>query len=630
MLIRSAPGSSPIAPELTRRMRYLVAVLALAFLGLAARLWQLQVVRGEQYFERARSNVVAEKYLPSVRGKILDRNGKPMADNRPAFNLYITPSKLDADQKRQLIGLLDLSAEEIGVLDEHLEQARERGTGVPSLVLEDQGRDRAALVAQYRQLFPAVEVHDEPYRHYPEGELAAHLLGYMNHLTAKELEELAPQGYEPSEFIGRYGLERKFEHYLRGKKGIERYVVNARGERIDERKGRGLIEGPEFVPPVAGHNIRLTIDLELQKLVEQEVAHHAAAAVAVVEAKTGRVRALVSTPAFDPNVMTGKLTKEEAARMNSDPRKPFVDKTLRQHYPPGSTFKFVTAAIAIDDGVIDPQESLFCPGYHMQGKRTFRCMHTHERVNLLQAIQHSCNVYFWKVAERIGIDRIAEVALDFGLGAPTGIGLNGDVPGRVPTRTWYEQRDAFKIGYTLNTATGQGDVEVTVLQLAMAYAAIANGGYLYVPQVVERIEAANGQLVASYDPTLRRKVDVSAHALELLRRGMSMVVNEPGGTAYEARSEIVAFAGKTGTAQVRSRRRDPDGPQDWNEERDHAWFAGFAPAEDAEIAIVVLIEHGGSGGKVAGRVAGDIIDAYFRAKNPVHDSGGAVAPEVTP
>jgi penicillin-binding protein 2 len=246
-------------------------------------------------------------------------------------------------------------------------------------------------------------------------------------------------------------------------------------------------------------------------------------------------------------------------------------------------------------------------------------------MDLLAAIQQSCNVYFWKLAERIGIDRIAAVALDFGLGAPTGIGLNGDVPGRIPSRTWYEQRDAFKIGYTLNTATGQGDVEVTVLQLAMAYAAIANGGKLYVPQVVERIETAGGQVVAEYQPTLRRQVKTSAAALEMLRRGMTMVVNEVGGTAYDARSELVRFAGKTGTAQVRTRHKQAVETDEWQADRDHAWFAGFAPAEDAEIAIVVLVEHGGSGGKVAGRVAGEIVEGYFRAQGsrPVAPSEAA-------
>jgi penicillin-binding protein 2 len=260
---------------------------------------------------------------------------------------------------------------------------------------------------------------------------------------------------------------------------------------------------------------------------------------------------------------------------------------------------------------VDDDDTLVCPGIHEQGKRTFRCTSSHGRIGLLDAIQHSCNVFFWKLSERIGLDRIAEVATDFGLGQPTGLGLNGDVSGRIPTRAWYDERDVFKIGYTLNTATGQGDVEVTVLQMALAYATIANGGKLFAPQIVDRIESAAGEVVARYEPSLRRTVKISESSLSTLRRGMWMVVNTAGGTAYDARSDKLEFAGKTGTAQVRNRRQKDSELVGWHPHRDHAWFAGFAPAVNPEIAVVVLIEHGGPGGKVAGPVARDIIEGYF-------------------
>ena len=423
------------------------------------------------------------------------------------------------------------------------------------------------------------------------------------------------------EFIGRYGLERQWESYLRGQKGTERYVVNARGERIDgaDAEADELIDGPRFVPPVAGHTVVLTIDSELQKRAERAVAKHAAAAVAVMEVNSGRLLALVSSPAFDPNVMTGRLTRAEQARMNADPRKPFIDKTLRQHYPPGSTFKFVSALIAAEDGLDADPAGVVCSGVHKQGNRRFRCTSSHGPIDLSEAIQRSCNVYFWKLAERIGLDRIAEIARQFGLSAPTGLGLNGDVPGRVPTRSWYEQRGKFKIGYTLNAATGQGDVEVTVVQLVTAYSAIANGGTLYVPQLVSRVETAGGDRVAEYEPVIRRKLRLSRASFDLVRQGMWRVVNQQGGTAYaHARSELVEYAGKTGTAQVRGgRRKDIGQYAGWHPGRDHAWFAGYAPADVPEIAVVVLIEHGGSGGKVAGPVAREIVEAYFREVKPL-------------
>jgi penicillin-binding protein 2 len=618
MLIRSAPGSQPVMPQIQRRVRWMLFVVCGAFLVLIGRLWQLQVMRGEQYHAGVLKNVVNTRYLPAVRGKILDREGRPLVDNRAAFNIYVTPSLFDVPHEARLAELLDLTDGERATVRERVADARERDSHRAVVVLEDQGRDRAALVSQARMELPGVRVVDEPYRRYAYGTLAAHVLGYMNHLTPSELAEYGTQGYDSSEFIGRNGLERQWEHYLRGKKGIERYVVDATRERVDDEESQALIEGPKFEPPVPGHNIVTTLDLDLQRLAERAVRWHSAAAVVVVEADTGRLLALVSKPAFDPNVMTGHLTPEVEQALLADPRKPFIDKTLRQHYPPGSTFKPVTMIAAVDSGLVDPEEERVCRGWHQRGRRTFRCPGgaSHGKIDMVHAIKHSCNVYVWELSEIVTLDRMADVARDLGFGAPTGLGLNGDVPGRMPTREWYDgRRDGFKIGYTLNSATGQGDVEVTVMQLALAYAAIANGGELYVPQIVQRIETASGKVVAEYAPTLRRHIKASERVLEILRQGMRAVVNEEGGTAHKANSDIVEYAGKTGTAQVLGRRRrreaDEQPMQGWDPRRDHAWFAGYAPANDPEIAVVVLIEHGGHGGKAAAPVAREIFEGYF-------------------
>ncbi|ACY18404.1 penicillin-binding protein 2 [Haliangium ochraceum] len=626
-MIRSAPGTGPALPELRRRLRWVVLVVLVAIGGLTARLWQLQIVRGDQYYEQTVSNVVQERFLPSIRGKILDRRGEPLADNRPAFNIYVTPAHFTPEVAERLTRLLGLSEDEVALMHERVATGRERNRRARTLLFEDQGRERAALIKQASFQLPGVEVHDEPYRYYPQEGLAAHLIGYMNQMNSEEYAELAPQGYEPSALVGRYGLERAWENYLRGKKGIERFAVNARGQRIDGEEADALIEGEAVIEPVAGHNLVLTIDAELQRIAERAVRRHPAAAVAVVEVDTGRILTLVSKPSFEPNTMTGHLTRAEETLLNQDPRKPFIDKTLRQHYPPGSTYKFVAALAALEDGAIDPAERLMCPGSHKVGRQVFRCTSSHELVDMSDAIQHSCNVYFWKLAEVVGIDRMAEIAHDFGFGAPTGLGLNGDVAGRVPTRAWYEERTAFKIGYTINTATGQGDVEVTVLQLVMAYAALANGGKLYVPQVVERIETAGGDEVVAFEPKLRRRVKVSSENLGIMQQGMWRVVNELGGTAFEyARSEVLEFAGKTGTAEVRTRRRRDAEEQKldgWHPSRSHAWFSGYAPARDPEIAIVVLVEHGGMGGRTAGPVAQQIIEGYFQEIAP---RGSADAP----
>jgi len=612
LLVRSAPGDGPASPELTRRLRWLIAVVMIAIAVLVGRLWQLQMIRGEDYFAQTVSNVVHERHLPSIRGKILDRNGVALADNRPTFAIYAQPEEFGANELDRLAELLTLTDDEKSEVWARIEHARARNARRPVAILDDQDKARAALVAQSKLTLPGVEVRDSLFRFYPHERLAAHVLGYMNQLRPEELDSLAEQGYESSELIGRAGLEHAWENYLRGKKGIERFVANARGERVDDAALDDLITGPRFEPPVAGHNVVLTLDYELQQIAERAVRHHAAAAVVVVEVATGRIRALVSTPTFDPNTMTGRLSKSEWSLLMSDPRKPFVDKTLRQNYPPASTFKFVTAVAALEDGLVDEYEKILTPSWYRIGGRTFHGDSCDKRTNLPEAIQNSCNTYFWKLAEEIGLDRIADVARDFGFGAPTGLGLNGDVAGRMPTKLWYEERGPFKIGYTLNAAVGQGDVEVTVLQLAMAYAAIANGGDLYVPQIVERVETAGGQLVKEYEPQLRRHVRASADTLAALRRAMWKVVNELGGTVYEhGHSEMVEFAGKTGTAQVRNQRREPESVRGWHPLRHHAWFAGFAPAASPEVAVVVLIEHGGTGGKVAGPVARDIIEGYF-------------------
>ena len=632
MMIHKGSGMTnatygPALPELHRRLRWVALGGIAAFALLVGRLWQLQVMRGESYYERTLSNVVKERYLPSVRGQILDRNHVPLAANRPAFNLYATPSKMTPALEAELSRMLGLGDDEVAKIDERLAIGKKHDAKVPVLVLEDQGRDRAALVEQARASLPGIEVHNEPYRYYPQGDLAASLVGYMTQMTADESDKLAQQGYDPSELVGRYGLESAWENYLRGKKGVERFAVDARGQRLDDGTAAALIEGERVIDPVPGANLILTLDAELQKLTEKAVAHQPAASVVVVEPKTGKLRAVVSKPSFDPNTMTGHLTKAEYTLLMSDPRKPFIDKALRATYPPGSIFKFATAFAALEDGQAAEDEPMFCTGEYELSGTHFHCHGTHGRINLLQAIQHSCDTYFWKLAERIGIDRIADVAREYGLGAPTNLGLNGDSAGRIPTKTWYEQQNGrYKVGYATNAAIGQGDVEVTVLQMAMAYAAIANAGTLYVPQIVERVESNDGRLIASYEPKIAHAVKTPSDVLETWKKGMYKVTNELGGTAYQfGHIEGLTVMGKTGTAEVKKHHKESDEKDldRWNPNAAHAWFAGWAPADDPEIVIVVLAEHGGGGGQTAWPIAKQIIEGYFTkihpSQAPLHD-----------
>ncbi len=639
MLIRhsSGPGSGngPALPELHRRLKWVALIGIGALVVLVGRLWQLQVMRGESYYERTVSNVVKERYLPSVRGKILDRKGVPLADNRPAFNIYATPKLWTRPLEAELVRMLGLSDDEIAKIDERIEIGKKRDGKTAIMILEDQGRDRAALIEQGLARLPGFEVRHEPYRFYPQGDLAAHLIGYMTQMTAAEADRLGNQGYDPSELVGRYGLEDKWENYLRGKKGIERYAVDARGQRLDEVTAAALIQGERGVPAVPGANLVLTIDTELQRLAEKAVGHAAASAVVVVEPRTGKIRAIVSRPSFDPNVMTGHLTQAEETMLKQDPRKPFIDKALRMTYPPGSIFKFATAIAALEDGQAAEDENMFCTGEYQLSGTTFHCHGTHGKVDLIKAIQHSCDTYFWKLAERIGIDRIAEVAAEYGLGRPTNLGLNGDAGGRLPTKDWYEKTTRYKVGYATNASIGQGDVEVTVLQMAMAYAALANGGTLYVPEVVDRLEAHDGHTITSYGPQIAKQVRTPADALDIWKRGMWKVTNEAGGTAFEhGHVDVVTVMGKTGTAEVKKHHKQDDEKEldRWNPNATHAWFAGWAPAEDPEIVIVVLVEHGGAGGTVAWPIAKQIIEGYFTkiAGRPAAPHPAMPAKDATP
>src|SRR5262245_21784508 len=556
VLIRqsSGPGSGngPALAELHRRLRWVALIGIGALVVLVGRLWQLQVMRGEGYYERTVSNVVKERYLPSVRGKILDRRGVALADNRPAFNIYATPRQVTRELQAELVRMLGLTDSEVAKIDERLAVGRKRDPRTAIVILEDQGRDRAALIEQSLARLPGVEVHHEPYRYYPQGDLAAHLVGYMTQMTAAEADRLTSQGYDPSELVGRYGLEDKWENYLRGKKGIERYAVDARGQRLDDATASALIQGERGVPAVPGANLVLTVDAELQRLAEKAVSRAAASAVVVVEPSTGKIRAIVSKPSFDPNIMTGHLTQAEETMLKQDPRKPFIDKALRMTYPPGSIFKFATAIAALEDAQAAEDENMFCTGQYQLSGTLFRCHGTHGKVNLIQAIQHSCDTYFWKLSERTGLDRIAEVASEYGLGRPTNLGLNGDAGGRMPTKQWYEKTSHYKVGYATNAAIGQGDVEVTVPQMAIAYAALGNGGKLYVPQVVDRLESFDGRTITSYEPQVARQIKTPHNVLDVWLRGMWKVTNEPGGTAFDhGHVDVVPVMGKTGTAEVK-------------------------------------------------------------------------------
>jgi penicillin-binding protein 2 len=613
--------------EFRRRYRWMVLVVVAAFLALIGRLLLLQIVEGDVHRAQARRNIVREGFLATTRGVIRDSLGRVLAANRPAYNVYVTPSRLDMEKAWPLLArLTHLDDSEKTALEQKINErrgleAKDRRRQQQILVKVDIDRDAVAYLETHEKELDGVEVAPSPVRYYPYGSLGAHVIGTMREVNREELAWLGDRGYRAGDRTGAIGIERRWESYLRGQRGMRKTVRGA-GRRLDPAQVEAkYLEEPRRVEPIPGRDISLTLDIELIESIERAMHGQLAGAAVVVDVRTGRILALLSKPSFDPNVVSGgqgiKAVSETYTRLYADPLKPTLDKTISAAYPPGSTYKPFTALAGLADGLVDPHAQVDCRGGFEYGKRYFRCTGVHRRVNLHDAIVQSCNTYFYELGSRISIDRLASIGLDFGFGVRTGIGVNPEARGRMPTRGWYTRRykEAFRGGFTVLSAIGQGATTVTVLQLALAYAALANGGTVYQPQVVRSIETSDGTVIQEFPPRVRRMVELDPSHLAMVKNAMQGVTSEKHGTGYGGRIPGVDLAGKTGTAQVSHvtpRSVDPD--REWYFNRDHAWFAGYSPAASPEIAIVVLIEHGGGGGKNAVPVAMRVVRDWQKIK----------------
>jgi penicillin-binding protein 2 len=609
--------------EFRKRFRWIAVGMALIFLALAARLFQLQVLEGEDHRAIARENIVRKITLATTRGIIRDRSGKVLAASRPAYNVYVVPERLDMEKTwPRLVDYLALGLDEQKRLEDRIANLKkDEGPRKRQQILlkEDISRDAVANLATHEAELPAVQVVPVPVRYYPFSEVGAHVLGYMAEVDGDKLAQLRASGYIEGDRIGATGVERAWESYLRGTRGWEKVLVDSAGRR--HAGGEGIIEEPRRTDPIPGRDLRLTLDADIQKAMDKAFRGELAGGAVLVDVRTGRILGLYSKPSFDPNALSGGSGKQVIAdafrRLNSDPLHPGLDKTVSGAYPPGSTFKPFTALAALEKGLVDKKVMMQCKGFITYGKRTFRCTHVHGTVEIHKAIAESCNVYFFNLAKEygVGMDLIAEMAQRYGLGQKTGLGVNAEASGRMPTKAWMTLRNGghFQLGFGLNAAIGQGATTVSVLQLALAYAAIANGGTLYQPQLVRAVETSAGTVVQEFSPRVRRQVDVKPDNLSIVQKALTAGVNEVGGTAYRARQGFgeVAMAGKTGTAQVSHHvTRGADAERVWYFNREHAWFAGYAPTRSPEVAIVVLVEHGGAGGKHAAPIAFEVVRAF--------------------
>jgi penicillin-binding protein 2 len=613
-------GQDAELPEIRRRSRYFALLAMIGFIGLAGRLFYLQIIQGDSFFRVTSDSIVRTDLLPAVRGQIRDRKGKVLATIRPSYNVYVTPRLVTAESFARLRAVLGMNGDEaIDVWDriqnDPKEKARDAGAPKmperPLLVAEDISREAMAAIETGVDL-PGVKIVSVPRRSYPNGVLAAHVLGYMNEISADELRAKKDEGYRPGDVIGRTGIERQWDGYLRGHSGFQKVMLDRRG--LPKTEIRDVIDGPTVQPAVPGNNVVLTLDLDLQKITERALRGASAAGAVVMDVETGRILAMASKPSFDPNEMSGHLTPEAEQRLLADRYKPLHDKTVSETYYPGSTFKAVSAIAALEDRLITPEDKAKCPGSFELARHRFKCTKTHGVVNLYDAVMQSCNVYFYQLGARPGMmDRLAKYGSDLGLGAPTGLGINGEEGGFLPTEEWYREEkrknpkaEGFQIGQAVNAVIGQGSTRVTLLQMATLYAAIGNGGKLWLPQIVQRVESPEGQVLEEFAPRVRRELAVSPETLAILRQALVGVVNESKGTAYKVHDKDIEVAGKTGTAQVKSGRSEGG-----YESITHAWFVGFAPAGRPRIAFAVLVEHGGHGGDVAAPVAMEIVHNYF-------------------
>jgi penicillin-binding protein 2 len=581
--------------DLQRQFVVTTVVILAIFFGLASRFWYLQIAKATHFKELSEHNRVRALTIPPARGIIFDRQGVILVNSRPSFNLYVIPDDVQNWDllKVQLYKLLDMDKEQI---EQRLAQ-KKAGPIYPIPIKLNISQDELGRVESFKYLMPGIYIEISPQRNYPLGPVAPHVTGYLGEITPKQLKSgLYPEN-RLGDFIGQWGLEKQWQAELGGKKGGRFLEVDVQGQEIQEL---GLRES------IAGNNLVTTLDWDLQK-VAQEAMSKKAGAVVVLNPATGEVLAMNSSPAFDPSSFNRKLSAQAWNGLFSDPLKPFQNRVIQGQYPPGSTYKMITALGGLEEKVITPETNFYCNGSIPFGNRVFHCWKKggHGMVNLHKAIVQSCDVYFYNVGMRLGVDRLARYAQLFGLGKPTGISLFPEKDGLIPTSLWKLRRykTAWQPGETLSLAIGQGYNLATPLQMAVLTAAIANGGKVYRPFLVKKLVSPRGTVIKEFQPQVIRSVSINPEHLRLIQQAMAGVVNEGGGTGGAARLPGIKAAGKTGTAQVVSLGKRGG--------RDHAWFVAFAPVESPQLAMAVMLEHGGHGGDAAAPIARKIFEAYF-------------------
>lgn len=598
--------------QFSRRAFFIVALQMCGLFVLGARLAWLQIAQGRRYKTLSDKNRINIKILAPLRGEIVDRFGVPLAINTQSYRLLITP-----EQVKNLEEAL-IKAQKIIDIPQHniarvMKEASRNAKFIPIKVKENLTWEEVAKIEVNLPDLPGLSIDVGDIRNYPYKHSTAHVVGYVRSVSPKDLEKSnLPELRLPGFKIGKTGIERVYDDELRGKAGASEIEVNVIGRQVRELKRRNA---------TPGERTTLTIDGELQRYTQEVLAQHKSASAIIMDAHTGAIYAMASHPSFDPNAFVRGLSTQEWEIIRDDPAKPQTNKTIAGQYPPGSTFKMITALAGLKAGVIDKNTTVFCPGHYEFGKDRFHCWKKtgHGRVDLQAAIEQSCDTYFYKMCTDVGIDKIAEMARHFGLGEKLGLELLEEEKGLMPDKKWKRQTrgKSWQPGETIVASIGQGSVSTTPLQLAVMTARLVNGGKAVEPWMTGYI--GNQALIPNQNwPDMNIN---PAHLREVLK-GMERVVNSPRGTAKASKIEQEGFemGGKTGTAQVRritkEQRRLGVKNQDlpW-EQRHHALFVGYAPISNPRYVCSIVVEHG-VGGSSAAAPIGKLLLEQAQARDP--------------
>jgi len=590
------------------KRRYMGAGLCIVFVFsvLLLRLVYLQVIRGEEYRRLSKTNCVRLKGIKAPRGLIYDRNHNLLVDNRPAFDLTIVLE--DAKPLKEILErLAELTGDSREDLMATIEKAGRAAFYKPLVLKRDITRDLLAVIEAHQFDLPGIHIDIEPTRNYIHKKTAAHLLGYLGEINQEELASGKFPNVRSGDSIGRYGIEKSFEADLQGQRGGHQVEVDVNGR---------VIKILETVEPISGKDLILTLDLVLQQQAESLLGENDGAVVAL-DPSNGDVLVMASSPSFDQNDFIGGISRKKWQALRDDPGRPMNNKAIQAEYPPASTYKTITALAGLEEKIIDRNSTFFCPGFYAFGNRRYHCWskHGHGTLNVVGAIAQSCDVFFYQTGEKVGVDALARYAHGAGLGRLTGIRLANERPGLIPTSAWKKTRfkEPWQAGETLSISIGQGFDLVTPLQMAVFISAVGNNGTLYRPRLVKSVQDAKGQVIREIEPEITGGLPVSQKNLAIVRQGLFEVVNGNRGTARQIRLPGVEIAGKTGTAQVFSRKAGEkfDNKKLKRTLQDHAWFVCYAPAQDPKIAIAVIIEHGEHGSSAAAPVAKELIHTYF-------------------